>query len=284
MPPVEKRVSKKLQNHIDELNGMRAEFTKAERIWGKGREIVQKIYHQGLQDGHTEREIAKLILKNCKFLSQTSLYSFIPQEAKAITRPKKIPNLESAAAEQPALELVSRDLGKDAAIEVIRESRSVIEVESESDTRRPNTAETTPEAGPAAMSPAPDIIKEKDDRLAAQAIEIKNLHAALADITGNMPAVKELKHELELKEDENKQLKQIIEKQKDKLFTSASEISKSRKKFLMNKKFIGSIFAINSNNGRAKDFDVEFLVEGDRVVMVGPQAVNVIMQEIVSKH
>jgi len=254
MAPIAKRVSKKLQKLIDEANS----------TFGRAKGLVAKAYRLALSEGYSPQEAKALLIDKITLFSQRTIYSYLPDEAKdqsqrnrRLGHPTRNPvaNLQPIVSEGNQAVESATILSKEAAEQVIRDTRETI-IPSE------------PEAGSAVTSPAPD--RSKDEKLAAQAIEIKNLHAALAEIHGNIesvPAVKELRHELLHERDRNAQLSEVIREQ-GVGFQKATVVAESRRKVMMNKKFVGSIFQINANYGKVLDYDIELITEGDRVAEI----------------
>lgn len=97
----------------------------------------------------------------------------------------------------------------------------------------------------------------------ARDIEIKALRKALANIEDST-RVKELKHEIELLQDENAQLKKAIELTKDQMFVKAKEMA--RRKVYISKNDLAPIFVMYRNFAKV-DYDVELAIDGDRATV-----------------
>lgn len=86
------------------------------------------------------------------------------------------------------------------------------------------------------------------------AAELKSLRKTLANIEESR-RVKELKHEVELLQDENAQLREVVKKQDARLY----ELQRERKKAYLDKSEVIKIYAINANHSK-KDYQIELSV------------------------
>lgn len=85
MTTIQKTISLELQSLIDQANA----------TFGKAKEIVLAAYNQAIADNFTPQEAKDLLFEKITVFKKSTLYSYIPAEAKLRTRPKKIPKLES---------------------------------------------------------------------------------------------------------------------------------------------------------------------------------------------
>jgi len=79
-------VSGKVQKLIDEANAS----------FGRGKELILAAYEVATnEDGMSSEAAKELLLEKCTLFKKSTIYNWLPGESKRLTRPKKIPELES---------------------------------------------------------------------------------------------------------------------------------------------------------------------------------------------
>lgn len=124
MTTIQKTISDELQSLIDQANS----------TFGKAKEIVMAAYSRALDDGFTPQEAKDLLLEKITVFKKSTLYSYIPGEAKSrVGRPKgkaslisKVGNSDSIKETVPKLERIEPE-DESSRIEHLPDAPSAVE-------------------------------------------------------------------------------------------------------------------------------------------------------------
>lgn len=124
MTAIVRTVSSELQSLIDQANA----------TFGRGFEIVKRIYDTATGQGFTPMEARDLILDSVTAFKKSTLYSYIPAEAK-----DKVKSLNRSTKKfVPKLEQTDDEEKQEV---TIKESHQIIDAETETETESPSAVE-----------------------------------------------------------------------------------------------------------------------------------------------